>query len=194
MKAALFSVLLTFAGTLNGLADIEAYMRIVGQTAFAEEGVPEELAGQGFFPLGSVEIGVENTVSIGSTSGGGGAGRAKFKALKIRKRPGRVSTDLFKKLVLGAHYDEVEIVLVRGGVAPGATPARVMTFGLKLVMAQSLDYNVADGAAAPDEALVLQFGAIRMRNYAYNPETGESTPAGEEVWSQVLNNASFNVQ
>ncbi|WP_193215138.1 type VI secretion system tube protein Hcp [Luteolibacter marinus] len=194
MKAVLLSLLLSFAGTLCGRADIEAYMRIVGQTAFAEEGVPEELAGQGFFPLGSVEIGVENTVNIGSASGGAGAGRAKFKPLKIRKRPGRVSTDLFKKLVTGGHYDEVEIVLVRGGLAPGAPPSLVMTFGLKMVVAAALDYNVTDGDAAPDEAVELQFGAIRMKNYTYDPQTGESTPAGEEVWSQVLNNATFNVQ
>ena len=193
MKAALFSLLLTFAGTLNGMAAIDAYMRIVGETGFSETGTPANLSSLGFFPLGSVSIGVKNTVSIGTTSGGAGAGKATFKELTISKAPGKVSTDIFRKLVRGDHYQEVEIILVRSGVNTGGQIPYVMTFGLKLVMAQDLDYSVSDGDDVPEEKIVLQYGAIRVRYYKQDV-AGVTTLDSEEVWSRVLNTATYSAQ
>lgn len=191
MKAVILSLILSIAGSLNGMAAVEAYMRIVGEPTFVEQGVPSGLVKEGFFPLGSVSIGVENTVSIGSISAGGGAGKASFKSLILTKAPGRVSTDLFKKLVSGNHYDEVEIVLLRSGGDPLAPTPYVMTFGLKLVMAESLDFQVSEGDDKPLEVVKLQFGAIRIRYYKQDAKGGVIL-GSEEVWSRVLNRPEYS--
>lgn len=193
LKPILLSLLLIFTCTQSGMA-VDIYMRIVGQNQFADPNIPEALSRDGFFRLGSVSIGVENVVNIGSISTGGGAGKAIFKELQITKWPGKVSTDIFKKLVTGSHYQEVEIIMVRRTIDLGAPISYVMTFGMKLVMAQSLDYSVSEGDDIPEEQIVLQFGAIRVRYYEVDPKTGASTKYFEEVWSRVLNNASYSVQ
>lgn len=194
LKPALLSLLLIFTSTQSGMAAIDIYMRIVGATEFADVSASSAFANDGFFPIGSVELGVENTISIDSTTSGGGAGRAIFKELVISKWPGKVSTDIFSKLVSGRHYNEVEIIMVRSGSTfdPKAPPY-VMTFGMKLVMAQSLDYSVSDGDEIPREQIVLQFGAIRVRYYETDPRTGATTISSEAVWSRVKNLAAYEV-
>ncbi|MEP4079843.1 type VI secretion system tube protein Hcp [Haloferula sp.] len=173
---------------------IDVYMRILGQTGFADENMSVSLTEGGFFKIGAVQIGVENTINFGSTGGGSTTGKAVFKELRISKTRNQVSTDFFRKLVSGDHYDDVEIILIRSGGDPSGHYEHrlVMKFEMKLVLAESLDFSVSEGDSEVEEELVLQFGAIRV-GYYKEDETGRAIRDSEAVWSRISNTAVFSV-
>ncbi|QQL44784.1 type VI secretion system tube protein Hcp [Sulfuriroseicoccus oceanibius] len=199
MKLVLLTLILSLSAILPGEAALDVYMRLLDRSASnsADPTAPESLKKLGFFRLGSLNIGAENTVNIGSISAGGGAGKATFKELHITKYPNQVSTDLFRSLVIGSHYDDVEIIVVYPAAATESTDLYrdcvTMKFELKLVMVQSLDYSVSEGDDIADESVVLQFGAVRISYYTPNEKSNVFTLHSQQSWSRVLNTEAFAV-
>ncbi|MDT8439475.1 MAG: type VI secretion system tube protein Hcp [Wenzhouxiangellaceae bacterium] len=110
----------------------------------ASTSIPFELS------LLSMKIGAENTINIGSISGGGGAGKATFKELTFTKLPDAATAELLRLLTTG---DSVANLFITQGNA---------RWELGLVMVS--DYS-SEGVAGRDgaqiESWVLQFGSMR---------------------------------
>src|SRR5579859_3365259 len=65
--------------------------------------------------LRSLSFSVENIVSVGSATGGAGAGKAKFNEIEITKLSDSSSPVLFKMLVMGQHFTSATITIRKAG-------------------------------------------------------------------------------
>lgn len=149
---------------------------------------------KGAFEILSFELGAENTINIGSITGGGGAGKATFKEFTVTKKTDTASTKLFEALATGRHIKTVIIELRRSGQANKTLRSGgiFMRFEMKLVMVQDISWSGSDGDDICEETVILQFGAIEV---TYTPQTKEGKDGTKQQarWSRVKNNNSLDV-
>ncbi len=144
----------------------------------------------GWFQLQSVSFGIENTVLIGSGTGGAGAGKARALPLTAIKFPNGASAALFNACAAGMHWEEFEIVFAR----PGERGSEVtMRAEFKLVMVTAVGVSGNEGDDRSTETLGLQYGAHRITFFTADPKGG-IVQAGQSVWSFILNNNQYSVE
>jgi len=145
------------------------------------------------FEILSFELGAENTINIGSISGGGGAGKATFKEFTITKKTDTASTGLFRALCTGKHFGNITIDLRRSGGSETASGAMFMKFEMSLVMVQDISWSGSDGDDICEETVIFQYGAIKV---TYLPQTkgGSAGKPEEAMWNRVKNNATAVVE
>lgn len=147
------------------------------------------------FEILSFEIGAENTVDIGSRTGGAGAGKATFKEGNMTKKTDSCSCELFKRLCVGEHFEEMVIELRRqagskaGGGKSGLT---FLMWEFKLVFIQDISWTGSDGDDVCEETVVYQYGALKV-TYSAQDKTGAMPTKFSAEWSRVKNKASFVV-
>lgn len=166
----------------------------VGTPPYTGDSVHEQFKGpDGWFTVNSVNFGMENSTTIGSTSGGAGAGKAKALPLGCVKMPNSASAVLFTACATGGHWDTAEIVFTK--TPPGSNKALVyLRVELKLVVVTNLAVQMAGGEDSPTENSTFQYGAQRITFYAQNPANpSQMVQAGQSVWSFVTNSAQFGV-
>jgi type VI secretion system secreted protein Hcp len=139
--------------------------------------------------LSAVEFGVENTATIGTASGGAGAGKAKFRVLKVSKQVDSASPSLFKALVTGAHFTQAKIFVRRAG---GTTPVDYATYQFGLVYVTDIDVSGSSGGDALEETVTLAYGAMQM---TYSPLTATGAADKQQVatWNQVTNSDNLTM-
>lgn len=146
------------------------------------------------FEILSFELGAENTINIGSVTGGGGAGKATFKEFTVTKKTDTASTKLFEALVTGLHYKDIVVDLRRSGSATKTMKSGgvFMKFDMRLVMVQDISWSGSDGDDVCEETVIFQFGAIEI---SYTPQDKEGKDKTKLVtrWSRVKNQNSVEV-
>ncbi len=167
-------------------------------TASADkEKVPGEtldasMAGKGAFELESFSFGAENEIKIGSMSGGGGAGKAKFKEFNIVKKTDLGSPGLFQQLCVGRHFDEAVIELRRSGGSTTESGTTFMKFHFKHVMVQDIDWT--GGEDDVEESINFVYGAMKVE---YIPQKADGSMDNSRKkmaeWSRVKNTAQYAV-
>src|SRR5438105_8515124 len=70
------------------------------------------------FEIKDFSFGVENPTSIGSATGGAGAGKIKFNEFTIKKTVDKASPLLFKVCASGDHFRTVTLYLRKAGGEP----------------------------------------------------------------------------
>jgi type VI secretion system secreted protein Hcp len=149
---------------------------------------------KGAFEILSFELGAENTINIGSITGGGGAGKATFKEFTITKKTDTSSTKLFEALAIGRHIKTCIIELRRSGQSTKTLRSGgvFIKFEMKLVMVQDISWSGSDGDDICEETVILQFGAIEI---SYIPQTKEGKDGTKQTaaWSRVKNENSLQV-
>jgi type VI secretion system secreted protein Hcp len=175
----------------------DAFMYFNDSSKISGETQDDTMKKKGAFELRSFDFGAENTINIGSDTGGAGAGKATFKEFKITKRTDTASCAIFENLCMGTHFDEAFIELRRSGGGSGGSGKTFMMFHFKLVMVQDFSWNGADGDDVLEEEIVFQYGAIKLE---YSMQTAKGTMQkapgnqGETKWSRVLNKAIYEVK
>lgn len=153
-----------------------------------------DYAAKGAFEILSFELGAENTINIGSVTGGGGAGKATFKEFTVTKKTDTSSTFLFTALVTGMHYGSVTVDLRRSGAATKTMKSGgvFMKFDMRLVMVQDISWSGSDGDDVCEETVIFQFGAIEI---TYTPQDKDGKDKTKQLsrWSRVKNNNSLDV-
>lgn len=117
---------------------------------------------------------VDQTLNIGSSSGGAGAGQVTFEPISMTKLPDSASPRLFAMLAAGTHFRSAEVQLY------GRDGSVAETFKYKLVVLKSI--TTANSGAATDslfEQLNIEVGAI--------VDAVGTTSAG---WNRVTNTAT----
>jgi type VI secretion system secreted protein Hcp len=146
------------------------------------------------FEILSFELGAENTINIGSVTGGGGAGKATFKEFTVTKKTDTSSTHLFSALVTGLHYGDVIVDLRRSGAAVKTMRSGgvFMKFDMRLVMVQDISWSGSDGDDVCEETVIFQFGAIEI---SYTPQGADGKDKTKKMtrWSRVKNDNSVDV-
>jgi type VI secretion system secreted protein Hcp len=143
------------------------------------------------FEINSYSFGVENVATIGSKSGGSGAGKANFEPFEVVKNLDTGSPMIFQASAMGCHFASVYLALRRaGGEEESAKPYLVFQF--KLVFINSVKWS-GSGDDVPEETLSFGYGAMQIEYYAQNKDgTMDTTPIIGQ-WSQILNKKSAEI-
>ena len=113
------------------------------------------------------EWGAENTINIGSISGGGGAGKATFQDLVVTRLTDEYSSEFLRLVSTGIHLDT--LTLTRGN----------LTVVLKTVMISSFVVNgTSDRKEPTTETITMAFGAVSFH-----------VDGVEYCWDRTLNDA-----
>jgi type VI protein secretion system component Hcp len=129
-----------------------------------------------------VSLSSQTSASVGSTSGGAGAGKVAYAPLTFHTYVGSQTGPLFSVLASGAHFNQAQIVFRNGA---GQVYLKY-DLGLVFVTSQSIDGN---SGTQPIETDQLVYGAIRV-NYI-NPTT--NFVMNTSSWSVVNNTNTFTV-
>jgi len=143
MKIRKTLVSLVFAFVLASTSSI-AWAEITGPTLLTFGDVSTEVL--------EWEWGAENSINIGSISGGGGAGKATFQELVITRLSDHNSSEFLRRVSTGEHLDTV--TLTRGN----------LTVELRLVMISSFTVNgTSDKREPTTETITMEFGAVNFQ-------------------------------
>ena len=138
-------------------------------------------------PLASVSLGVENTTSIGSASGGVGAGKAKLDAIAITKSIDSTTPYLYSLVGTGGHFSDAALYIRKSGA-----PNDYLIYRFKMVFVTDIKWSAANGDDAPQETVKLVCGSMQVEYTPLSP-TGVAQKAILTVWNQVTNSATADV-
>ncbi len=152
----------------------------------------DEMSKKNAFELLSFEFGCENSISIGSISGGGGAGKMSFKEMSITKKCDTSSTAFFEKLCLGTHFDEGNLSIRRAGGTTDSVGKTFFLFKFKFMMVQDIQWSGSEGDEIFTESITMRFGACEME---YTPQLATGKDGTKQVsrFSATKNKNVYNV-
>jgi type VI secretion system secreted protein Hcp len=128
----------------------------------------------------SFDWSAENTVSIGSASGGAGAGKAKLNRLTVEKRVDSASAALFQRVATGLHFPSMELFVRRGGATgPGHLKYRFATVFVSSVRPSG------DGEQMR-ERVTFEYGSV-AQSYTQQTATGAAGTVFAAGWNQLAN-------
>jgi type VI secretion system secreted protein Hcp len=126
----------------------------------------------------SFSWGSENPTTIGSATGGAGAGKIKFNELTIVKKVDKASPALFKNEATGSHYPVAVLSLRKAGAKEP-----YLNFTMKTVFTTKIAYS-GDSPEVVTEEITFVFGSV-----AIEVIEGGGVPV-QAGWDQVLNKAA----
>lgn len=138
------------------------------------------------FEIYSFSWGASNPVTIGSASGGAGAGKVSLSSFNIMKKTDSSSTALFANCCAGTHFDKAHVVLRKAG----GTQLPYLTYDFEEVFVDSVQWSGSSGGDdTPTESVSFAFGKV---NLEYSPQ---STKGGESkkvtaVWDLRANKSA----
>ena len=152
------------------------YVRFVGAdgTALSGDG------GAQWFQLSDFAVGFSNSASIGSATGGAGAGKATFNPLSL-KLPSNELPQLDNLLFTGGHLSQIEVA---GYANSGGTQMLVddYLFGTDFLTAASTDISGA-------QQLSVAFGQVQQSHYSQST-TGAVQPPDPDWLGQWWTNSA----
>jgi len=152
----------------------------------------DAMSKKGAFECLSFDFGCENAISIGSISGGGGAGKMSFKEFSITKKCDTSSPAFFDRLCTGTHFDEGNLEIRRAGGTSDSVGKTFFLFKFKFMMVQDISWSGSEGDEIFTETIILKFGACEM---TYTPQlaTGKDGTPITTRFSAVKNKNVYAV-
>ena len=135
----------------------------------------------GAISVSEFEWELENPVSLGSASGGAGAGKAKLHPLKIKKLVDASSPGLMMAAAKGTAIPSASLSIR----AAAGKPDAYLQYRLKLVVVADIQTSAAAGDDGVTETITLHYGSLQQR-YVHAKPSGLSNPF-VVGWDQVLN-------
>ena len=140
------------------------------------------------FELTSFTLDAAHPTTIGSQSGGAGAGKVTFQQFQFVKPVDQYSAELFQDLASGTHLASIEIVVRKPGAK--GTDAPVVQYLLKLVYLTNI--HISGESRSPTETITGEFGAIQFILYGQKTN-GQSTVLSKGGWNQITNSPNTNI-
>jgi type VI secretion system secreted protein Hcp len=137
------------------------------------------------FEIKDFSFGVENPTTIGSATGGAGAGKIKFNEFTIKKTSDRASPAFFKNCCAGAHYANVTISMRKAGGDPASAGKEFLQFKFATVFTTKIDWS-GPGDEGPEESLTFVYGKLGVL-YTEQDSAGKATKSSPAGWDQVQN-------
>jgi type VI secretion system secreted protein Hcp len=142
------------------------------------------------FEIFSFSWGASNPVSIGSGTGGAGAGKVSISSFNVMKRTDNASPNLFAACSCGGHYGKANVVLRKAGGTKDKTGSVYITYTFSKVFVESIQWSGSSGGDDyPTESVSFAFGACKIQ-YWPQKATGEQGTVNEKMWSVIQNVAS----
>jgi type VI secretion system secreted protein Hcp len=153
--------------------------------AFYKIGGKGPCSAQGAFEIKDFSFGVENPTTIGSATGGAGAGKVKFNEFTIKKTTDKASPLFFKNCCVGAHYSKVYIEMRKAGGSAEASGTPFLQFRFETVFTTKIDWS-GPGDEGPEESITFVYGKLGVK---YMLQSQEGKKAGEQFsgWDQARN-------
>jgi type VI secretion system secreted protein Hcp len=139
--------------------------------------------GCGLFEIDDFSFGIEQTLNIGSQSPGAGAGKCTFNPFSITRKTDRNSPRMFEMACSGTPFQEVGILLRKGGGGP-MSGAVFLMFRFKLAAVKNIDWSNQD--ESPQETIQFEYGALQIHYSPQNPD-GKMTAKIAGGWNRVKN-------
>jgi type VI secretion system Hcp family effector len=118
----------------------------VDGTAAADQSVAATFPNATVISVSSFELGIENPVSLGSATGGAGAGKVQFDPLIIQKAVDHASPSLFSAASSGRNFQAVQLYLRSSG--PAAQP--FLAYEFRTVLITKIDWSGNTGGSGRD--------------------------------------------
>jgi type VI secretion system secreted protein Hcp len=119
------------------------------------------------FEIYSFSWGASNPVSIGSSSGGAGAGKVSISSFNIMKKTDSASPALFLNCCKGQHFTEGHVVLRKAG----GDALEYLTYDFTEVFVESIQWSGSSGGDdTPTESVSFAFGKVDLK---YTPQKGK---------------------
>ncbi len=128
----------------------------------------------------SFSFGAENPTTIGSATGGAGAGKVSFNEFQITKRVDKASPVLFKNMSAGAHYSKATLT-----VRKPAAKEPYMTYVMETVFTTKVDHG-GGSPEVPTEQITFVFGKLVIQSTDRNADGSAAAPV-QYGWNQVTN-------
>jgi type VI protein secretion system component Hcp len=130
------------------------------------------------FEIKDWSFSIENPTTIGSATGGAGAGKAKFNEFTITKNSDASTPTFFKNCVAGQHYSKVSLhVRKAGGDPSGNNPGAFLEYRFGTVFTTKIDWKKGDDG--PSESLTFVYGTLEVQYQ--NEVDGGSANAGWDL-------------
>jgi type VI secretion system secreted protein Hcp len=140
------------------------------------------------FEIKDFSFGVENPTTIGSATGGAGAGKIKFNEFTIKKTSDKASCAFFRNCCAGAHYKKVVIQMRKSGGDPARSGKEFLGFSFETVFTTKIDWT-GPGDEGPEESITFVFGKMVIK-YVPQEKTGAAAPQPIfKGWDQITNKA-----
>jgi type VI secretion system secreted protein Hcp len=149
---------------------------------------------RGWTEIKSFSYSVENPTTIGSVTGGAGAGKTKLDELTIDKNVDATSPQIFQRLAEGKHFNGIEIVARKSGGAPGGSPTAAPVasrYYFSLAFPTSDQQSGEAGDDTPQEELKFSYGGLVQKYVGQTPTGAAKTPIFG-LWSQVTNSLNWS--
>lgn len=189
--SALAAVTLT---AVSSQAAFDVFIKLypeAGQPAVVGESRDKAFPGtDGWFEISQFNFGIENSVSIGSATGGAGAGKASFSTFTLTKAIDSTSPALFKAAAAGTHFKGARLVLRKPTGSTG-TPQPYLIYDFNLVFVASQNWNGSAGDDTPTEYIKFEYGALQLTYRAQKPDGSLTLPGTTQTWNVVQNDQSF---
>jgi type VI secretion system secreted protein Hcp len=139
-------------------------------------GVEGESTRKGFdaqIELVSFSWGASNPATVGSASGGGGAGKATLSSFNCLKATDKASPVLFQACCQGKHFPKATLTLNKAG---GDDAVNYLVYDFENVFIESIQWSGSSGGDdRPTESLSLAFGKVTI---SYTPQQATGAKAG----------------
>jgi type VI secretion system secreted protein Hcp len=123
--------------------------------------------------------GAENPTTIGTATGGAGAGKVKFNEFTIKKTVDTASPNFFKNLAAGAHYKKATLSVRKPDAKEPYYEIRLDT-----VFTTKID-NSGSNPDVPEETITFVYG--KMETVARGGKEGGSEAPVQQGWDQIAN-------
>ncbi len=138
------------------------------------------------FELKDWSFEVTNKSTIGSATGGAGAGKAEFAEFNITKQTDAASPAFFRNCVAGAHYKKVTLAMRKSGGDPKSAGKPFLLYKFGTVFTTKVSWE--SGEDAPTEKITFVYGTLEVEYAPQNPD-GTLAAGIPQGWSQITNKA-----
>ena len=159
------------AGDTNNVKDVAVKKMATGEITVVSARADGAHGGPAAFAIKDFSFGVENPSTIGSATGGAGAGKIKFNEFSIKKTTDRASPAFFKNWGAGAPYDEVFIEMRKAVGDPASSGKSFLKFKFDTVFTTKLDWT-GRGNDGPEESITFVYGKLGVK---YSAQAGGKT-------------------
>jgi type VI secretion system Hcp family effector len=133
------------------------------------------------FEIKDFSFGVENPTTIGSATGGAGAGKIKFNEFTIKKTSDSSSPLFFKNCAVGAHYKEVTLEMRKVNDKNSSDSVVYQRFTFGTVFTTKIDWS-GPGDEGPEESITFVYGVLSVEYVGQDPAASSSF-----AWDSIQN-------
>jgi len=156
LKQLIIVIIVCVASVISRAAQVDYFLKLTPEES-SEGGQPVEVE----IPILGFEWGLTNPLSIGSATGGAGAGKVQFTSLLVTKPIDATSALLFKLCATGGHLKKAVLTVVRQNKGKDGDVLLSTTFDIVFVSG----YRVGGSAGqegVPTESIEFAFGAAQF--------------------------------